>query len=99
MSKDHSIEGTMAHAQYKAIQSSLRDNGYNLTMSARQLRIGRTTLYRLLHLYDVKLDEEARRAGGTRRRRGRNGPESRISLIDGNWYLIEDQKTALEVSQ
>lgn len=89
MSIDHQIEGTMAHAQRAAIQSALRLSGYNLSAAADRLRIGRTTLYRL-----ILVDEEARRSGAPRRRRSVAKSQPRVTLVDGNWYLVEQRDSA-----
>lgn len=94
MSIDHQIEGTMAHAQRAAIQSALRLSGYNLSAAADRLRIGRTTLYRLIDQYEIKFDEEARRSGAPRRRRSVGKPQPRVTLVDGNWYLVEQRDPA-----
>lgn len=81
----------MAHAQRAAIQSALRLSGYNLSAAAECLRIGRTTLYRLIEQYDVKFDEEARRSGALRRRHSAGKLQPRVTLVDGNWYLVEQR--------
>lgn len=77
----------MAHAQRAAIESALRLSSYNLSAAADRLRIGRTTLYRLIDQYDIKFDEEARQSGAPRRRRSAGTSQPRVTLVDGNWYL------------
>jgi transposase len=90
---DHQVEGTMANAQRAAIQSALRLSSYNLSAAAERLRIGRTTLYRLIDQYDIEFDEEARRSGASRRKLSAENSQPRVTLIDGNWYL-EQRGTA-----
>ena len=93
MSQDHFVEGTMAYAQRTAVQTAIHQAGYNLTKAAIHLRIGRTTLYRLIHEYEIKLDEEARRASAPTRRRPADDTHPRVALVDGNWYLVERRDT------
>lgn len=84
----------MAHAQRAAIQSALRLSGYNLSAAADRLRIGRTTLYRLIEQYQIKFDPEARRSGAARRSRSAETSRPQVTLVDGNWYLVEQRDPA-----
>jgi hypothetical protein len=86
MDKDCTVEGTMAHAQRAAVCAALSATNYNLSEAARHLRIGRTTLYRLLQHYAIPIDEVGRRNGGTRRYPAELH-EPQVRLIDGVWYL------------
>lgn len=81
--KAHQVEGTMAYAQREAIQTALDQNAYNLTRTALQLRIGRTTLYRLMDAYDVRATpaEPLDKPGGV---------QARVTLMNGNWYLARE---------
>jgi hypothetical protein len=85
----------MAHAQRQAIQSALQQSGYNLSKAAILLRIGRTTLYRLIEQYDIEVDEDARRANAATRRRTVSAAPARVTLIDGNWYLVKRQDSSV----
>jgi hypothetical protein len=91
---DWQISGTMAAAQRDAILAALLATDNNLTHAAQRLRIGRTTLYRLIKSYDILLTERVprRRPVGVSTPRtidGRaDGAPSRVILVDGAWYLV-----------
>ena len=87
MNEDHTVEGTMAHAQRAAILAALQLTKYNLSEASRQLRIGRTTLYRLIHDYQIVLDAAVRRQSGTVRLSTSARSQSQVRLVDGIWYL------------
>jgi hypothetical protein len=87
MNKDYTAEGTMAYAQRIAILSALQSTNHNLSQTARHLRIGRTTLYRLIEDYQIKVDATARRQDCPGRRLASARARSRVRLIDGIWYL------------
>jgi len=74
----------MAFAQRSAIEAALRRSAGNLTLTAGQLRIGRTTLYRLMKAYDihpVRSDDHERRAVN-------GAPETpRVIFVNDSWYL------------
>lgn len=77
----------MAHAQRVAIMSALHATNHNLSETARHLRIGRTTLYRLLQEYQISIEKTAgRRSAGARGSPG-DRHEPRVRLVDGIWYL------------
>lgn len=80
----------MAYAQREAIQAALDRNAYNLTRTALQLRIGRTTLYRLMDAYEVRpapADAPAAAAGAGEQP---GGPRPHVTLVNGNWYLARE---------
>jgi hypothetical protein len=81
--KECQIEGTMAFAQRSAVEAALRDNRCNLSHAARQLRVGRTTLYRLIKRFEIEVDEMPRAPAP----RGGRAPSS-VRLVDGIWYLV-----------
>ncbi|MGK6322178.1 helix-turn-helix domain-containing protein [Sphingomonas sp. DT-51] len=90
---DWQISGTMAAAQRDAILAALLATDNNLTHAAQRLRIGRTTLYRLIKSYDIIMTERVPRrrvaAGGPRGIDGhKDGAASRVILVDGAWYLV-----------
>lgn len=85
---DCHVEGTMAYAQREAIERTLIICGYNFTRSAEQLRIGRTTLYRLVSQYKIRLDHVARAASPRAKRAEMRSEPANVVLIDGNWYLV-----------
>lgn len=87
MKRDHTIEGTMAHAQRAAVLSALCATNNNLSQAARHLRIGRTTLYRLLNEYEVSLDKPSGRRTVASRRATSDTHAPRVRLVDGVWYL------------
>ena len=90
---DWQISGTMAAAQRDAILAALLATDTNLTHAAQRLRIGRTTLYRLIKSYDILLTERVPRrrvtaAGAPRAVDGRAGAASRVIQVDGAWSLV-----------
>lgn len=90
---DWQISGTMAAAQRDAILAALLATDNNLTHAAQRLRIGRTTLYRLIKSYDIIMTERVPRrrvaaAGAPRAVDGHDGAASRVILVDGAWYLV-----------
>lgn len=87
MNRDHSVEGTMAHAQRAAIVAALCATKNNLSEAARHLRIGRTTLYRLLAEYQITLASSARGRSVASRRSTSDARAPRVRLVDGVWYL------------
>lgn len=87
MIRDHSIEGTMAHAQRIAILAALQATNNNLSEAARYLRIGRTTLYRLLEEYQIALATSAGRRNAVSRRSIPDTHAPRVRLVDDIWYL------------
>lgn len=91
---DCHVEGTMAYAQRKAIERTIRHCGYNLTQSAEQLRIGRTTLYRLIDQYCIRIDNAARAKSPRAKRINSRDSQSSVVLIDENWYLTSGSNPA-----
>ncbi|WP_260158672.1 helix-turn-helix domain-containing protein [Sphingomonas sp. BK345] len=84
--KECQIEGTMAFAQRSAVEAALRDNRCNLSHAARQLRVGRTTLYRLIKRFEIEV-EIMPRTQLPRLRAATQAPTS-VRLVDGVWYLV-----------
>jgi hypothetical protein len=86
--KECQIEGTMAFAQRSAVEAALRDNRCNMSHAARQLRVGRTTLYRLIKRFEIEVLVPPR-ASLPRSDAGSTGaaPTS-VRLVDGVWYLV-----------
>lgn len=86
--KECQIEGTMAFAQRSAVEAALRDNRCNMSHAARQLRVGRTTLYRLIKRFEIEVLVPPR-ASLPRSEPGSSGaaPTS-VRLVDGVWYLV-----------
>lgn len=93
---DCHVEGTMAYAQREAIERTLLNCSYNLTRSAEQLRIGRTTLYRLVNHYCIKIDNAARIKSSKVKRINPSSVTTNVVLIGGNWYLVSNEKSARE---
>ena len=84
------VEGTLAFAQRAAVVAALCENGCNLTHAARQLRVGRTTLYRLIKRFDVDVTVAAEVNVGPTRRRSATGKQTSVRLVDGIWYLVNE---------
>jgi DNA-binding IclR family transcriptional regulator len=87
MIKDHAIEGTMAYAQRVAILAALGATNNNLSEAARHLRIGRTTIYRLLEEYQITPTTFAGGRSAACRRSIPDEHAPRVRLVDGVWYL------------
>ena len=90
---DWQISGTMAAAQRDAILAALLATDNNLTHAAQRLRIGRTTLYRLIKSYDIIMTERPPRrrvaaTGAPRAVNEHDGAAPRVILVDGAWYLV-----------
>jgi hypothetical protein len=86
--KECQIEGTMAFAQRSAVEAALRDNRSNLSHAARQLRVGRTTLYRLLKRFEIEPDVALREPPSRLASKAARDPRTSVRLIDGAWYLV-----------
>lgn len=85
-SEKHNVQGTLAYAQRVAINEALQECGYNISRAAKQLQIGRTTLYKLIEKYRID-------GVGSGERLHSRSPETAINdgreihYIDGSWYL------------
>lgn len=84
------VEGTLAFAQRAAVIVALRDNGCNLTHAARQLRIGRTTLYRLIKRFELDVTFAPETRARPSRRRRPEAQQTSVRLVDGIWYLVKE---------
>ena len=84
--KECQIEGTMAFAQRTAVEAALRDNRCNLSHAARQLRVGRTTLYRLIKRFEIEVNMP-RTTLPRSRSDATNKASTSVRLVDGVWYL------------
>jgi hypothetical protein len=98
------VEGTMAKAERDAIIAALHASQYHLTAAAARLRIGRSTLYRLIANYQIPMDAAADEQATRRPRSGRPGGKvrtpaptppatpgvegPRIVHVNGAWYLL-----------
>ncbi|WP_260181142.1 helix-turn-helix domain-containing protein [Sphingomonas sp. BK580] len=86
--KECQIEGTMAFAQRTAVEAALRDNRCNLSHAARQLRVGRTTLYRLIKRFEIEVDVVPRTPPPRSRADAVSRAPTSVRLVDGVWYLV-----------
>ena len=86
--KECQIEGTMAFAQRSAVEAALLDNRCNLSHAARQLRVGRTTLYRLIKRFDIEVVIPPRAAPRRPRSHAAREAPTSVRLVDGVWYLV-----------
>ncbi|MBY9063652.1 helix-turn-helix domain-containing protein [Sphingomonas yunnanensis] len=82
--KECQIEGTMAFAQRSAVEAALRDNRCNMSHAARQLRVGRTTLYRLIKRFEIEVAVMPRQLAIA----GPAAASTSVRLVDGVWYLV-----------
>lgn len=53
--KDWQVAGTMAQAERRAILQALNACDFGVSSAARRLRIARSTIYRLIKLYEIDL--------------------------------------------
>ncbi|WP_462209667.1 helix-turn-helix domain-containing protein [Sphingomonas citri] len=86
--KECQIEGTMAFAQRSAVEAALRDNRCNLSHAARQLRVGRTTLYRLIKRFEIEVEITPRPPLPRPRANAASQAPTSVRLVDGVWYLV-----------
>lgn len=85
------VSGTMACAQRSAILAALLSSSYNLTHAAQRLRIGRTTLYRLMKTYEIPFSIRRSRTCEEQEDHAAAAREtSRVILVNGDWYLVGD---------
>ena len=89
---DWEVDGTMEKVQCDALRQALEAHRYSVGRAAAQLRIGRSTVYRLMKRYGLSApnglahaDEEpaAERSSGGRRRKS----QSEI-VFDGTNYML-----------
>ncbi len=90
---DWEVDGTMEKVQCDALRQALEAHRYSVGRAAAQLRIGRSTVYRLMKRYGLSApnglahaaDQESavERPSGGRRRRS----ESEI-VFDGTNYML-----------
>lgn len=52
---DWQVAGTMAHAEREAILKALQATNGDASAAARHLRIGRSTIYRSIKIYEIDL--------------------------------------------
>lgn len=82
----------MAFAQRNAIIAALRHNGGNVTLAARQLRIGRATLYRLVKAYDIRPASHDGHPTDASADAGEEARRSRIVFMNDAWYLTTERR-------
>jgi transposase len=90
------IEGTMASAQRAAIVAALHASSFRVSEAARILGVGRTTIYRLIRVYeipipqavvdDVRSSPELVARSDARSTRAK-AEELKVTLKDGAYYL------------
>lgn len=96
--KDFQTQGTMAHAQRRAAMAALEDNNYNLSRAARQLRVGRNTLSRLINASAIEIDKAAQHARRQSKADHGAGAETRVMLREGSWYLVGAQENSRDLA-
>ena len=96
------IDGTMASAQRAAIIAALNASSFRISEAARILAIGRSTLYRLLRVYEIPVPEphvvtDAHQPSAklVARPNGRSKLAEevegfKVTLKDGSYYLSKD---------
>jgi transposase len=91
---DWEVEGTLAKAQRDAIVKALVDCNYKISAAAAKLRIGRSTIYRLIEAFEIEIPAKGKRksrplsATHTRKvAENDTGDTSRIIFKDGRYLL------------
>jgi hypothetical protein len=92
---DWQCEGTMAKAQRDAIEAALVACDYSIASAAKRLRIGRSTIYRLLRAYEMRVERtlddapkiEMRRSPPGRAKLPTSPTGPKVVLRQGGWYL------------
>ena len=84
-----SIEGTMDRAQRDALLRALVENEYRIGAAAAQLRIGRSTIYRLIERFSIPMPASADRCQLRSNARAKvNSGDSVRVVFDGVNYLL-----------
>ena len=97
---DWQVEGTMEHAQREALDKALKEARFAVSHAAAKLRIGRSTVYRLMKRYDIaapeKHEDSASERGTTRVfesfqqvSKVSEPPPSGNIIFDGENYLLK----------
>jgi transposase len=94
LNPDWNVPGTLAKAQRDAIINALKDCYYSHSAAAQRLRIGRSTIYRLIERYQIHVPEERRRrplfaAATTRTVKGKD-VWPKVILEDGVYLLVNE---------
>jgi hypothetical protein len=91
---DWNVPGTLAKAQRDAIIIALKECYYSHSAAANRLRIGRSTIYRLIERYQIHVPEDRRRrqfftATTTRPSKGKD-IWPKVILEDGVYLLVNE---------
>jgi transposase len=91
---DWNVPGTLAKAQRDAIITALADCYYSHSAAAQRLRIGRSTIYRLIDRYQIHVPEDRRRrqlftASSARETKGKQ-TWPKVILEDGVYLLVNE---------
>ena len=82
----------MEKAQRDALLRALKSESYSVARAAQRLRIGRSTVYRLIDRYQISLDSAAQNAAPRRTKRtpgtipSMRGKPAAVITFDGNDY-------------
>ena len=91
---DWAIEGTMDRAQRGALLQALIENEYRIGAAAAQLRIGRSTTYRLIQRFAIPLPASLDRGRLRSKRRARSAGNDHV-IFDGVNYLLVSSEGAV----
>lgn len=91
---DWAVEGTMDKAQRDALLQALIENDYKIGAAAAQLRIGRSTTYRLIERFAISLPAILDRGRPRSKRRVSSVGNKRV-IFDGVNYLLVSSEGAI----
>ena len=92
---DWLVEGTMEKAQRDALESALEACRFNIGAAAARLRVGRSTVYRLLTKYEIAIPARPQRNQRPLEQqlsvaKFSERSASRIVIHEGKLYIVKD---------
>lgn len=96
---DWLVEGTMEKAQRDALEAALVACRFNIGAAAARLRVGRSTVYRLLTKYEIAIPARPQRSQNPLEQQGLvhalpANDASRIVIREGKLYIVKDTSGA-----
>ena len=82
-----SVSGTLAHTERKALIASLVACDYNVTRASRMLQIGRSSMYRLIKIYEISVPSSAERRDEVQPCEPVVEADVRVTFENGNYVL------------
>jgi hypothetical protein len=90
---DWKIAGTLAKAERDAVLEALVECDYKISNAAARLKIGRSTIYRLIATFEIDIPAKTKRRTArapASRPAAPEPPASRIIFRDGKYLLTRD---------